>query len=441
MKNTVSLHPYLCGFFLATMLYMLTLSIAIAQAFQPNYDEAKAGNYQLPELLITDKGKKITTSQEWEKEMRPIVLAKFAEHVYGKFPGKPKDMHFKVNSTETKALGGKATRKQVTVFFTKAPDSPSMDVLLYLPNHIKEPVPVFIGLNFYGNHSTQADPDIRLSDRWMNNNAQYEIANNLATEGSRGAQASRWPVEELISRGYGMATAYYGDLEPDYETGWEAGIRTTLQKELNIKPEAWGAIGAWAWGLSRMMDYLETDKQVNTKQVAITGHSRLGKAALWAAANDQRFAMIISNESGEGGTALARRNYGETVERINTAFPHWFVAKYKTYNTKTDRLPVDQHMLLALMAPRPLYVASAEDDQWADPKGEFLSAKYAQPVYQLYNKKGLGAAQMPQIEAPTGENVRYHIRKGKHDITSYDWSQFINFADKHFGPSSKAAAR
>ncbi|MDO1447598.1 acetylxylan esterase [Rhodocytophaga aerolata] len=414
------------------------LSIATAQTFQPNYEEANVGNYRLPEVLQTDKGKKITTSRKWEKSMRPKILAKFAEHVYGKFPGRTKDMHFTINSVDSTALGGKATRKQVTIFFTKAADSPSMDVLLYLPNQVKEPVPVFIGLNFYGNHSIQTDPGIQLSERWMNNNEPYKVVNNRATEGSRGAQASRWPVEEILARGYGLATAYYGDLEPDHTEGWKTGIRTTLQEELTIKPEEWGAISAWAWGLSRIMDYLETDKQVNAKQVAITGHSRIGKAALWAAANDQRFAMVISNDSGEGGTALARRNYGETLERINTSFPHWFVSKYKEYNTNVDQLPVDQHMLLALMAPRPLYVASAEDDQWADPRGEFLSAKHAEPVYELYGKKGLGTEQMPAIEQPVGEYIRYHIRTGKHDITLYDWQQFLTFADKHFKQVAKA---
>ncbi len=438
MKKPLSKYPNRYSCLLSIYFTFFMLSIATAQTFQPNYEEAKVGNYQLPEILQTDKGKKITTARMWQKGMRPKILAKFAEHVYGKFPGQTKDMYFKVNSVDSTALGGKATRKQVTIFFTKAADSPSMDVLLYLPNQIKEPVAVFIGLNFYGNHSTQSDSGILLSDRWMNNNEQYKVVNNRATEGSRGAQASRWPVEEILSRGYGLATAYYGDLEPDHTEGWKTGIRTTLQEELTIKPEEWGAIGAWAWGLSRIMDYLETDKQVNAKQVAITGHSRIGKAALWAAANDRRFAMVISNESGEGGTALARRNYGETVERINTAFPHWFVPKYKEYNTNVDQLPVDQHMLLALMAPRPLYVASAEGDQWADPKGEFLSAKHAEPVYALYGKKGLGIGQMPAIEQPVGEYIRYHIRTGKHDITLYDWQQFLTFADKHFKQGSKA---
>jgi hypothetical protein len=221
-------------------------------------------------------------------------------------------------------------------------------------------------------------------------------------------------------------------MEPDHAEGWKTGIRTTLKEELNIHPEEWGAIGAWAWGLSRIMDYLERDDRVNAKQVVITGHSRLGKAALWAAANDRRFAIVVSNNSGEGGAALARRNFGETVYRINTSFPHWFIGKYKTYNAAVDKLPVDQHMLLALMAPRPLYVASASEDAWADPRGEFLSAREAGKVYRLYNLKGIEEAEPPPVHKPVGNVVQYHIREGKHDMLLYDWQQYMAFADQFF---------
>src|SRR6476469_9626963 len=335
-----------------------------------NYDESKVPPYTLPDPLILPNGKRITTAEQWTQQQRPAMLKLFAENVYGRMPGKPEQMHFMVNSVDSSALGGKAIRKQVTIFFTQQPSSPSMELLLYLPRSVKGHVPVFTGLNFSGNQSVSHDTGIHLSTRWIDNDSKIGIVNNHATEASRGSEASRWPVAEIISRGYGLATVYYGDLEPDYPEGWKTGIRTTLQSDLNIHADEWCAIGAWAWGLSRIMDYLETDNSVNAKQVVITGHSRLGKAALWSAANDTRFAIIVSNNSGEGGAALSRRWFGETIKKINTSFPHWFVTKYKQYNDNPRLLPVDQHILLALMAPRPLYIASAEDDKWADPRGE-----------------------------------------------------------------------
>ena len=235
-----------------------------------------------------------------------------------------------------------------------------------------------------------------------------------------------------LDHGFGLATVYYGDLEPDHPDGWKSGIRTSLRDSLHIEPQEWSAIGAWAWGLSRLMDYLELDPAVNASQVALMGHSRLGKTALWAAAADQRFAIVISNESGEGGAALSRRDFGETILIINSYFPHWFVAKYKTFNGKANLLPVDQHMLLALIAPRPLYVASAMGDQWSDPKGEFLSSWQAGKVYALFGEKGLGVDSMPGINHPVGDFIRYHIRDGKHDVTPYDWNQYIQFSKSHF---------
>ncbi|GEO03449.1 hypothetical protein AAE02nite_11130 [Adhaeribacter aerolatus] len=351
-------------------------------------------------------------------------------------PDKPAGMRFKVRNENKNALGGLATRKQITIYFTQAVDAPSMEVLLYLPNHVSGPVPAFAGLNFSGNQSVHPDKGIFMSDRWINNN-QKGIQRNRATEASRGSQASRWPVETLLKNGFALVTAYYGDLEPDHADGWQTGIRTSLQQELNLAPDQWGAIGAWAWGMSRIMDYLETEKRINSKQVALTGLSRIGKAAVWAGANDARFALVVSNESGEGGAALARRNYGETIAQLNRSFPHWFSPAYKNYNQAPDKLPVDQHQLLALIAPRPLYVCSAAEDQWADPQGEFLSAVHAGPVYQLYGKTGLGTAQMPAIEKPVGETIGYHIRTGKHDINLYDWQQHLAFAQKHFRKKAK----
>jgi hypothetical protein len=255
------------------------------------------------------------------------------------------------------------------------------------------------------------------------------VVNNKATDSSRGSSASQWQVEEILSHGYAVATAFYGDLEADNPDGWKTGIRTTLKDVLNIQPDEWCAIGAWAYGLSRIMDYLQKDNDINAAKIALIGHSRLGKTALWAGASDPRFALVISNESGEGGAALSKRWYGETVKIITDVFPHWFVAKYKTYGDSVDALPIDAHMLLSLIAPRPLYVASAEGDQWSDPKGEFLSAKEAGRVYSLFGERGIEVDSMPPLNHPVGDYVRYHIRDGKHDVTIYDWQQYLQFAD------------
>jgi hypothetical protein len=402
-----------------------------------NYDESRVRPYTLPNPLVSSDGSPVRDAAAWRATRRPELLEIFSREVYGRTPGgRPEGMHWEVASTDRAALGGKAVRKEITVWFTAKKDGPKMHLLIYQPPGAPgahAPWPAFLGLNYYGNSSVTADPGIAPSTAWMRANDKVGIVNNRATEATRGAQASLWNVETVVARGYATATVYYGDLSEDRSEGLTKGVGALFNTGATEarRPDEWGAIGIWAWGLSRALDVLKEDPEIDGTRVAVHGHSRLGKAALWAAAQDERFAMAISNNSGAGGAALSMRDYGETVEAINTSFPFWFAKAFRAYNGRESALPVDQHELLALVAPRPLHVASAEDDRWADPRGEFLAVTHAEPVYALFGRKGLGVAEWPPVGQPVlGDGLAYHYRTGPHSITPYDWAQYLDFADR-----------
>lgn len=394
---------------------------------QANYDESKVGSYTLPDPLKMNDGTPVRTAREWTERRRPEIMALFAENVFGRSP-QPKKVRFRAFDTDGHALGGKAVRKQVTINFGDKDDGPREDLLLYIPAGAKGPVPIFLTLNFSGNHTVVNDPGVKLAmvyDRRTHERKQ-------AAESSRGSDKG-FDVEKVLARGYGFATIYYQDIEPDFAGGIQFGIRPLFFKpgQTAPAPDDWGAIGAWSYGLSRAMDFLEKEKAVDRKRVAIMGHSRLGKTVLWAGALDPRFAMVIANCPGEGGASLARRNYGETLKSITERYGYWFDANLAKFADDPNQLPVDMHELIALSAPRPVYVTGAEDDKWADPKGEFLALVAAAPVYQLFAKQGLGTDEMPALNQPILHDIGFHIRAGKHEVTAFDWDQFLAFADRH----------
>lgn len=412
---------FICLFFLSSML---------TAQFEPNYDESKVPEFVVPELLTTFAGERITNVQEWEEKRKLEIFQFFEKQVYGQVPGNLDEYAFKVLEQSDNAFDGKARRKQIAVSLKKNNRSLNFNILLYLPKG-KENAPVFLGYNFYGNHTVTNDPQVIVTEAWAGNNEEIGIRNNKATEASRNVRQHRWAIEKMLDNGFGLATIYYGEVDPD-KNDFSDGLHQLFYKEGQSKPKTneWGSIAAWAFGLSRAMDYLQDDS--NISKVIVFGHSRLGKAALWAGATDTRFAGVISNDSGCGGAALSKRKFGETIGRINSAFPHWFADSFEKYNENEETLPVDQHQLLALIAPRPLYVASAEEDRWADPKGEFLSAYYASSVYGLYGKEGISSNKMPLANHPIHKTVGYHIRTGGHDVTDYDWEQYMAWAKEQF---------
>ncbi|MGC1243711.1 MAG: acetylxylan esterase [Chryseosolibacter sp.] len=370
---------------------------------QLNFTEEKVPEYTLPDLLTTLDGEKVNSVRSWNRMRRPEILELYRTHVFGRDPETTYQKSFKVVKVDKHAMNGMATLKEVDVSITRAAQSLVIRLVLFTPNNAKGPVPTFLLINNRGKENT--DP-------------------------SRTEKSQFWPAEEVIARGYGIAAFHNADVDQDKFDEFKGGIHALLDK--TPRPDdAWGTIAAWAWGASRCLDYLVTDPDVEGDKVAVLGHSRGGKTALWAGAQDSRFAMTISNESGCTGAALARRRFGETVAVINRAFPHWFCTNYKKYNDREEDLPVDSHMLIALTAPRPVYVASAGEDIWADPRGSYLALHHAAKVYRLFKSPSdLPEAMPPVNEQVISGKVGYHVREGGHNMLLEDWQRFMNFADK-----------
>lgn len=389
----------------------------------------------LPDPLVMFNGERVTSREQWNEQRRPELKALFQHYMYGKIPPKPVGMQFKSGLKDTNFLGGKATLKLVTISMGSNV-VPQIDLLLVVPNGRKAPSPVFLAMNFCGNHALVTDPRVPLTRGWLYNSCMG-CTNNQATAASRGSQVADWPIEEIIQRGYALASFCNTDVDSDRADASD-GVYAWLTKQRtgsasNAPTHNRGCIAGWAWGFHRCVDYLVTDAAIDAKRIAAVGHSRNGKTALLAGAFDERIALAIPHQAGCGGTAPSRGKIGESVKRINTSFPHWFNAEFKQFNDQPEKLPFDQHCLVALMAPRPVLLSNAQDDQWANPSGQFEMLQAAEPVYRLLKAGKLDAKEMPPQGKLVDSALGYFIRAGKHSMNRDDWMVFLSFVDRHFG--------
>jgi hypothetical protein len=381
------------------------------------YEEKGVPRYELPDPLARPDGSRVTSAAEWEQTLRPRTLELFREFVYGRSPGKPEQVRFEVFESSADALDGRATLKRVRITVADGGKSFSFPMAVLIPNGGSGPVPAFVLINT--RPVGRADPTRKRIDPF-------------------------WPAEELIARGYAAAVFQADEVDPDKpgDAARAKGVRNVWSGAGKPGEDAWATIGAWAWGASRVLDYLQTDRAIDPNKIAVIGHSRGGKASLWAGAQDERFALVISNDSGHGGAALSRRRFGETVASINREFPYWFCGNYAKFGDREDELPMDQHQLISLIAPRAVYVASADYDFWSDQRGEFLSLVNAGPVYALYGLSSLAGDAMPPCEAPViSGRMGYHIRRGMHGMLAYDWTRYMDFADQLWHRETRVGMR
>ena len=399
-----------------------------------NYDEAKVPPFELPPLLVCDDGRKVSSRQDWLERRRPELLAHFTREVFGRAPGESR-VRVEIVRRDVRGASDFATCLELDAILEppNASRSLTLRLLVWLPNQIPGKVPIFLGLNLFGNHTTHPDPTIRLASGWVPNSSAIGVNDYTANDASRGLHARRWPVELALARGYGIATLYAGDIDPDFDDGFQNGVHGLFGEGSGVRsPHDWGTLAAWAWGLSRALDALASVERVDTTKVGVVGHSRFGKAALWAAAQDTRFAWAIANNSGRGGAALSRRRFGEVVRDLNQRFPHWFASRFREYDEREHLLPIDQHGLLALIAPRPVYVATASLDHWGDPRGQFLACLAASPAFELFGSSGIRATEDDAASGRSiGDRIGYHCRPGGHDILASDWWHFIDFVERH----------
>jgi hypothetical protein len=397
-----------------------------------NYDEAQVGAYQLPDPLRLANGKPVRDAKTWYRQRRPEIVRLFEENQFGRSPAPPRNLSYHAFDPGTPVFSGRAIRKQTTIYFSPEKTGPQMDLLVYLPVKTQKPVPLLLNISFSANSVTVNDPGVKQGAVWNREHQKLPAKQGMAI--------GKVDVVPLLDAGFGFATLYYGDIEPDFEGGLVYGVRALYLKPGQTKPapDEWGAIAAWAWGLSRALDYLQKDPGIDGKRVALYGASRLGKTVLWAGARDPRFAAVIACCSGEGGAALSRRNYGETIAHLTapSRYPYQFCANYAQFAQHVEQFPVDANLLIALMAPRPLLLQTGDTDSWSDPKGEFLAEKAAGAVYMLLDKQGLETNDWPPAGVAILHTLGYYMHAGGHGTLPQDWAQFLKFLQIQLGDAN-----
>lgn len=391
-----------------------------------NYDESKVGDYQatLPDIFTFNNGKKVTSAKQWPKR-RAEILKMFEEQQFGKWPAKKPALRYDVTVDE--GFGGQALRKQITIYFSPDNNGPRVDVLVYLPKDANGPVPTLLNLSFSPNNMVISDPGVKEGRRWDPKTKTMVAAKSMPGMGRFAMDAT---VKEYLAEGFGFATMCYTDITPDFNDDAELGVRG-----LYPKPQAdeWGSISCWAWGVSNIMDYFEKDADIDAKRIALTGCSRLGKTTIWTGAREPRIKVVMPSCSGEGGAALSRRNYGETVAHLvePSRFPYQFAGNYAQWGPDVTKMPMDSHMLIALIAPRPLLLQTGSTDIWSDPKGEFLAAVEAGKVYRLLGKDDLNTSVMPAPEVPIYTTLGFVMHEGGHGILPQDWKFYLDFMKRY----------